>query len=93
MGLSGKFNNPNPGTVHVASVTATLDSISGGSAGPPACTIADYQIDNATATVNAEIAAGNAVGSWSGPTIKMLDSPTNQDACKGATVNITYSSN
>ncbi|MEA2156405.1 MAG: hypothetical protein QOE11_2545 [Solirubrobacteraceae bacterium] len=91
--LSGNFNNPNPGTVRVATVTASLASISGGAGGTPACTTADYRINNPTATVNATIASGNGVGSWSGPTIEMLDAATNQDACKGATVNISYSSN
>ena len=91
--LSGNFNNPNPGTVRVVSVTASLQSVTGGAGGTPACTIADYQINNPTAAVNLTIAAGNGVGSWSGPTIQMLDPNTNQDACKGATVNVQYTSN
>lgn len=90
--LSGNFNNANPGTVRVASVTATLGSITG-SSGTPACTIADYQINNATATVDADIAPGNGNGAWSGPTLQMLNSGTNQDACKNVTVNLTYTSN
>jgi hypothetical protein len=90
--LSGTFNNPNPGKAYVASVTVALASITG-SSGTPACTTADYQINNATATVNAEVDPGNGQGSWSGPSIQMLDSGTNQDACKNATVNLTYTSN
>jgi hypothetical protein len=90
--LSGNFNNSNSGKVYVASVTAALGSITG-SSGSPACTVADYQLSNATATVNAEVDPGNAKGSWSGPTIQMLDSATNQDACKNVTVNLTYTSN
>jgi hypothetical protein len=90
--LSGTFNNPNPGTVRVAAVTAALNSITG-SVGSPACTIADYRINNPIATVAAEIPSGNGVGTWSGPTIEMLNTTGNQDACKNATVNVTYSSN
>jgi hypothetical protein len=90
--LSGNFNNPNPGRVRVATVTAALDSITG-SVGTPACTVADYQLNNATATVNADVDPGNGKGSWSGPSIQMLDTATNQNACKNATVNITYTSN
>jgi hypothetical protein len=90
--LSGNFNNPNPGKVYVATVTAALGSITG-SVGTPACTIADYQLNNATATVNAEVDPGNAKGAWTGPTIQMLNAATNQDACKNATVNLTYTSN
>jgi len=94
--LSGTFDNPNSGTVHVTSVTATLASVTGGAGGTPACTIADYQINNSpTTTISAagQIPAGTGVGTWSGPTIQMLDSATNQNACKGATVNISYTSN
>jgi hypothetical protein len=90
--LSGNFNNPNPGKVRVATVTAALASITG-SVGTPACTIADYQLNNATATVNAEVDPGSGQGAWSGPTIQMLNPATNQDACKNATVNLTYTSN
>lgn len=96
--LSGNFDNPNPGTVMVASVTAALASISGGGSDGTidACTIADYRINNAMTTTISNggvIASGNAVGTWSGPTIEMLDRPESQDNCKGATVNITYTSN
>jgi len=94
--LSGTFTNTNPGSVQVASVTATLTSISGGAGGTPACTIADYQINNSPTTTISNgglIPTGTGVGTWSGPTIEMIDSATNQNACKGATVNISYSSN
>jgi hypothetical protein len=90
--LSGNFNNPNASKVYVASVTAALGSITG-SVGTPACTIADYQLNSATATVNAEVDPGTAKGAWTGPTIQMLNTATNQDACKNATVNLTYTSN
>lgn len=44
-------------------------------------------------TVNAEVPAGTAKGAWTGATIKLNNKATSQDACKGATVNLTYSSN
>lgn len=90
--LSGNFNNPNSGAVRVGTVTVALDSITG-SSGTPACTTADYQLNNATATVNAQIASGNGVGSWSGPSIQMLNTGANQDACKNASVVLSYTSN
>lgn len=90
--LSGNFNNSNTSPVRVASVTAALGSITG-SSGTPACTIADYQINSATATVNLDIAPGNGNGSWTGPSIQMLDTAANQDACKNVTVNLSYTSN
>jgi hypothetical protein len=90
--LSGNFNNTNSGPVRVSTVTASLVSVTG-STGTPACTIADYQLNTPVATVNAEIASGTGVGAWSGPTVQLLNSATNQDACKNATVNLSYTSN
>jgi hypothetical protein len=86
--LSGTLSNSNPGRVHVVSVTATLLSIQGSPAG---CSIADYQINDPTYTYPTPIDLANGTGgAWSGPTIVMLDRNQNQDGCKGATVNIHY---
>ena len=41
-------------------------------------------------SVNAEVAAGTAKGSFTGATIRFNDKATNQDACKGATVGLAY---
>jgi hypothetical protein len=90
--LSGNFDNTNSGPVRVATVTAALTSVTG-SVGTPACTIADFQLNNPVATVNAEIASGSGVGAWSGPSVQLLNSATNQDACKTASVNLGYTSN
>jgi hypothetical protein len=54
------------------------------------CDATDFTLSPTTATVNAEIAAGNNVGAWTGPAIHFNDKVTNQDACKGATVNLGY---
>jgi hypothetical protein len=90
--LSGKFNNPG-GAVHVTSVTATLASVTDALGDPiGGCTTADYQINTPHPTIDLTIAGGNGVGAWSGPTLQMLDSGANQDACKGAIVHVTYTS-
>lgn len=86
--LSGNFDNPNSGPVYVASVSATVVRTD-----KTGCTAADYTIAG-TATVNAEVPAGTAQGAWSGLTIAFNDKPaTNQDACKGATVTLAFTSN
>jgi len=90
--LSGNFDNTNPGPVRIATVTAALASVTGGT-GTPACTIADYTLASPAATVNADIASGSGVGAWSGPTIQLKNLATNQDACKNASVNLSYTSN
>jgi hypothetical protein len=90
--LSGNFTNPG-GAVHVATVTAALGSVTNALGDPiDGCTTSDYQINSAHPTINLTIAGGTGVGAWSGPTLQMLDSGANQDACKGAIVHVTYSS-
>jgi len=83
--LSGNFDNANSGSVHVASVSATVvDTTNSG------CTAADFAIAG-TSTVSAEIPPGTGTGSWSGLTVRMLDrTGVNQDACKGVTVHLSY---
>jgi hypothetical protein len=82
--LSGNFDNPNSGPVYVAAVTAVVTGTD-----KAGCTASDYTISG-TATVNAEVPAGSGVGSWSGLTIQFNNKATNQDACKGAAVSVTY---
>jgi hypothetical protein len=89
--LSGKFNNANTSPVYVGTVTASIASVT--KAGVPAttCSGSDYTLANAAMTVNTEIPAGSAQGSWTGATIKFNNKPAvNQDDCKGATVNLAY---
>ena len=92
--LSGKFNNTNAGAVYVNQVSASIASVTGPNITVPnPCTAADYQLNGFPVTVAAEIASGTAQGSWTGASIQLLDAVTNQDGCKGATVNLTYTSN
>ena len=90
--LSGNFDNPNSGPVYVTSVTASIASVVK-AAGAPAgtCSATDYTLANPVMSVAAQVPAGDAQGAWSGATIKFNNSTTvNQDGCKGATVNLTY---
>jgi ABC-type glycerol-3-phosphate transport system substrate-binding protein len=92
--LAGKFNNTNPGTVYVNDVNATIASVTGPNITVPnPCTAADYQLNGFPVSVDAEVASGTAQGNWTGASIQMLNPATNQDGCKGATVNLTYTSN
>jgi hypothetical protein len=86
--LAGNFDNANPGAVFVHSVTAAVASTS--SAG---CTAADFTVVQ-PGLVDANVPAGAAQGGWSSGTIAFLDDPLrNQDACKGVTVTLSYTSN
>lgn len=89
--LSGTFDNPNPGSVYIATVTVSIGSVTqaiGAAAGT--CDATDYTLTGATMTVAQNVPAGTAVGTWGGATIAFNNKATNQDACKGATVNLAY---
>jgi len=90
--LSGDFDNPTGNLVHVATVSVSISSVTK-AVGAPAgtCDASDYSLTGSPMTVNAEVPAGVAQGSWTGATIQFNDkSAVNQDACKGATVNLSY---
>ena len=92
--LSGQFNNTNASKVYVHEVSATIASVTGPNITVPTpCTAADYQLNGFPVTVDAEVASGTGQGSWTGASLQLLDSATNQNGCKGATVNLTYASN
>lgn len=83
--LSGNFDNANDGPVYVAAVTATVTGTD-----QTGCTASDYTIAG-TATVAAQVPAGDGVGAWSGLTIQFNNKAgVNQDACKNAVVAIAY---
>jgi hypothetical protein len=89
--LSGTFNNSNTGPAYVGTVTASIASVTkavGAVAGT--CDASDYTLASAAMTVNAQVPAGTSQGAWSGATIKFNNKATNQDQCKGATVNLAY---
>jgi hypothetical protein len=89
--LSGNFNNTNNGPVYVSTVTASIASVTkAGGAPAGTCDATDYTLANPVMTVNAEVPAGTGQGAWTGATIKFNNKVTNQDACKGATVNLSY---
>jgi hypothetical protein len=87
--LEGNFNNDNDGPTYVATVTASIASVT--PLNGQTCDDSNYTINNPVAPVGAEVPVGTGVGSWSGPSIEFVNSATvNQDGCKGATVNIAY---
>jgi hypothetical protein len=92
--LAGAFNNTNSGPVYVNDISATISSVTGPNITVPnPCTAADYRLNGFPVSVDAQVAAGTAQGSWSGASVELLNSGTNQDGCKNATVNVSYTSN
>lgn len=89
--ISGTFGNTNTGPVYVTSVTASIASVTDGAgAAIVGCTAADYTLGTPTMAVGAQVAVGDPVGAWTGATIQFNNTGANQDACKGATVNLAY---
>lgn len=88
--LSGNFTNPNSGPIFVTSVTASIASVTKAGSPVVGCDASDYTLTNATMAVGAEVPAGSAQGAWTGAKIKFNNKASNQDACKGATVNLAY---
>jgi len=89
--LSGNFDNPNAGPVYVGTVTVSIASVTKADGVNGTCDASDYTLTGAAMSVGTEVPAGTGKGSWSGATIAFNDKPAvNQDACKGATVNLAY---
>jgi hypothetical protein len=92
--LSGDFDNPNAGDVYINDIVVAVDPTwSATLAAHPNCTAADFQINNSPILYDDEIGPGNGVGAWSGASIQMLNSATDQDACKNVTVPLVYTVN
>jgi hypothetical protein len=92
--LAGDFSNSNNGPVQVAQVSVAVHptwSAQADNTKPP-CTGDDFTLTQPDPT-NAEIASGAHVGSWSGATILLKDTGSNQDNCKNVTVALDYTSN
>jgi hypothetical protein len=92
--ISGNFNNSNTGPVFVTSVTVSIPAggvVKAASAPAGTCDASDFTLANTTMAVNTQVPSGNGVGSFTGATIQFNNKATNQDACKGATVNLAYS--
>ena len=83
--LAGNFDNPNTSAVTVGAVSATVTGTS-----KAGCDAAWYAIGGTGSPSTQVLASGNGVGAWSGLTIALKNESVNQDACKGASVTITY---
>ena len=90
--LSGNFTNNSTGPVYVGTVTASIASVDkAGGAPTGTCDATDYTLANRAMTVGVEVPVGSGQGAWTGATIQFNNKlAENQDACKGATVNLAY---
>jgi hypothetical protein len=84
--LAGDFDNPNPGTTHIGTVTVAVDDANL----PSGCVPADFTVDNSGATGSTTLTQGNGIGAWSGLTVQMNETGVNQDACKAQDIPLLY---
>jgi hypothetical protein len=79
--------------VHVNAVTASVVSVDNAHA-TAGCSASDYSITGTSSIGGGGSLAGNGGSqSWNGLSLAMANTASNQDACKGATVNLSYSVN
>jgi hypothetical protein len=86
-GVTVTVTNPGPTEARANQVVVSIASVTG-NAGP--CSAADYTLANATMTTGASDLAVNASTTFSGATLGFNNTASNQDGCKGATVNLAF---
>ncbi|MBC7677388.1 MAG: hypothetical protein H7233_00110 [Pseudorhodobacter sp.] len=88
--LAGDFNNGSDGPLFVATVTVSISGVTRAPGAVGECGAGDYTLKGDVMTVGREIPAGAGQDSWSGATIEFNNTASNQNGCKGATVNLAY---
>lgn len=87
--ISGTVTNNASQSAYVAQVVVSIASVTKGGSPVVGCDATDYALTNPTMNVAKDIAGGSST-TFSGATIQFNDKTSNQDACKGATVNLAY---
>ncbi len=101
-GLSKPLNltisNPNNSALAVTNLTVTVQSVTKRSGETRPCTTADYAIAQYSGPYPLSVAknagaslSGLGVASTNWPQVRMLDTASNQDGCKGAVLTLAYS--
>lgn len=85
-GLSGNFDNSNDAAVALTTVTGSVTATSA-----TGCLASWYSVTGTGTVVGGSVPTGTGVGEWNGLSVALVNDPAvNQDACKNATVTITY---
>lgn len=90
--ITGSITNTNDGPIRVNAVTVSISGVTK-AVGAPAgdCDATDFTLADAAMAVNAEMAKGTTADAFTGATIQFNNkASTNQNGCKGATVNLAY---
>jgi hypothetical protein len=89
--LDFDINNPASTNQYVSSVAISISSVTApNSDATHPCTASDFTLVQPSA-INADLIPGNHSYSPSGASIALKNTASNQDGCKGATANLSYS--
>ncbi len=90
--IVGVVNNPTDKTIFVNSVTVSIAGVTkSASAASGTCDSSDFVLTDITMPVGLVVAPGGSAP-FAGALISFNDKSVDQDACKGATVTLTYAS-
>jgi hypothetical protein len=84
-----KINNPASTKQYISSVAVSIASITKNGSAASGCSAADFDLSQPNA-INRDLSSGDTSFAPSGASIAMKDLATNQDGCKGATVNLAF---
>ena len=87
--IAGTVTNNATNNAYVNTVTVSIASVTGGAG---ACSAADYTLSAPVMSVTSDLAPGGSA-TFTGASLAFNDTASNQDGCKGATVNLAYASN
>lgn len=91
------FSNTNPGSLSITALTVSVQSVNSPQADPQhPCTTADYAVGQYTGAYPVTMPAGSStlqslgIASSKWPTVRMIDSNSNQNGCAGASITLAY---
>ena len=87
MPISGTVQNTADNSAYVTQVVVSIASVTQAEDAIGSCDSSDYVLADTTMAVNQDLASGDS-SDFSGATIQFVNKETNQDGCKGATVNL-----
>ena len=87
--ISGTVQNPAAHSAYVHQVTVSISGVTQAAGATGTCDASDYTLAKPIMPVGAELGT-NVSAPFSGATLAFNDKPTNQDGCKGATVQLAY---
>ncbi|MEU4195000.1 hypothetical protein AB0E69_24080 [Kribbella sp. NPDC026611] len=90
--ITGTVKNTAANSAYVNTVTVSIASVTKAAGATGDCDATDYTLAAPVMTIAKDVAT-NATEPFSGASLKFNNKASNQDGCKGATVNLSYASN